>query len=150
MMPVQMCVDGANYLVHVWDTAGTPQYQSVVPMFCRDTNIALLVFDVTKKSTFDKILSWYDFVRGNSYPYFILIGNKIDLEEREVSKQAAIELAEELKADYYETSSATREGIEDMKKGICQAIVTVNSTCIVSKPTSRIKTQTLQNESKCC
>lgn len=79
MTPIQLKIDDTNYLVHVWDTAGTPQYRSVVPMFCRDTDIAIIVYDVTNKSSFDKINEWYEFVHKNSDPSFIIVGNKIDL-----------------------------------------------------------------------
>ena len=79
MTPIQLKVDDINYLVHVWDTAGTPQYRSVVPMFCRDTDIAIIVYDVTNKSSFDRINDWYEFVHKNSDPAFIIVGNKIDL-----------------------------------------------------------------------
>lgn len=79
MTPIQLKVDDVNYLVHVWDTAGTPQYRSVVPMFCRDTDIAIIVYDVTNKSSFDRINDWYEFVHKNSDPALIIVGNKIDL-----------------------------------------------------------------------
>ena len=154
MTPIQFKVDDTNYLVHVWDTAGTPQYQSVVPIFCRDTNIAIIVYDVTNKSSFEKINCWYEFVHENSDPSFIIVGNKIDLVygsevsakdksnenvitdtenadqnnsvEREVDKNAAIQLADSLNASYFETSCLTHDGINELKEGVCQIISTID------------------------
>lgn len=46
---VQMLIDGIVHTVNVWDTAGTPQLRALVPMYCRDSDIAAVVFDLTQK-----------------------------------------------------------------------------------------------------
>ena len=187
MTPIQFKVDDVNCLVHVWDTAGTPQYRSVVPMFCRDTDIAIIVYDVTNKSSFDKINDWYEFVHKNSDPSFMIVGNKIDLVygsevqaksqpndgaienddenanpdsrknsttvEREVSKNAAIQLAESLNASYFETSCLTHEGINELKEGVCNIIssldITSSNYAKGRSGSQNIQMQTLQQKKKC-
>lgn len=174
MTPIQLNVDDSPYLIHVWDTAGTPQYRSVVPMFCRDTDIAIIVFDVTNKSSFDKVHEWYEFVHQNSDPAFILVGNKIDLaygvdgggstdenlndgsEHAQISRQvdlnAAKNLAEELKAPYFETSCLTKDGIEDLKNGVREAISMFDSSrlCYSTGKSSSKNIQTLKQDKSCC
>lgn len=123
MSPVQIPVDGVNYSFHVWDTAGTPQFRSVVPMYCRKAVIALIVFDITNKASFDTISEWYHFVKENANPIFILIGNKIDQPElRQVQRFEAEQLADDLlKCQYVEVSALTSEGISLFSELVVEA-----------------------------
>lgn len=59
---VPLMVDGNVQTFNIWDTAGTPQFRSVVPMYCRQAAIAVIVFDLTQPGTFDAVRTWYDFV----------------------------------------------------------------------------------------
>lgn len=119
MTPIQMNVDEQTHAMHVWDTAGTPQYQSVVPLFSRDSDIALVVYDVTKTESFEKLNDWIRHVRENAEPYFIILGNKIDkCDERNVEKQVAEDFAKSVGAVYHEVSASTGEGFNEMKESI--------------------------------
>ena len=42
----------------MWDTAGQERFRSMAPMYYRNANAALLVFDITQQSTFTSIKSW--------------------------------------------------------------------------------------------
>lgn len=76
--------------LEIWDTAGQERYRSLAPMYFRNTDIALVVFDVTKPESLRKAQSWIDEL--NSYVeedrrdemHIKLIGNKIDLEHAKV------------------------------------------------------------------
>ncbi|KAH0787229.1 ras-related protein Rab-22A-like [Histomonas meleagridis] len=113
MSPMEINVDGNPQLFHVWDTAGTPQFRSVVPMYCRQAAIAIIVFDITKRNTFEKIPEWVSFVRENASPVFVLVGNKIDLEdERDVQKAEEEQTAESIGCKCVEVSACTNEGMK--------------------------------------
>ena len=74
-----------------------------------------MVFDITKKETFDLINYWEDFIKKNSKPNIgkILFGNKLDLEnEREVEYEEGKNLANKLNCEYYEGSAKTGDIFE--------------------------------------
>jgi small GTP-binding protein len=148
LLTVELTVNGKSQAFNIWDTAGTPQFRSVVPMYCRQAAIAIIVFDLTSLSTFEKVRSWHEFVRETAEPVFLLVGNKLDLgEDREVDFDAAKDLAAELECQYVEMSASTREGIEDF-------VTAVNKCARESVGKSVVRTaQTIvpqENEGKCC
>lgn len=99
----------------IWDLAGQAQFQRVRQSYLANARAGILVYDVTRKETYDKIKDWYDEIKSNTKEIsMILVGNKIDLvEDREVSTEEGKELAEELNLSYIETSAKTGENIED-------------------------------------
>lgn len=68
-------------LYEIWDTAGQERYSMMCPMYYRDADIALMVFDVNRLDSFDKVVKNIDEVRqkGAQKTKFIIIGNKLDL-----------------------------------------------------------------------
>jgi GTPase SAR1 and related small G proteins len=52
------------YCYQVWDTAGQERFRSMAPMYYRNANAALLVFDITQYHSFAAIKTW---VKGNFY-----------------------------------------------------------------------------------
>lgn len=68
------------------DTAGMEQYKSMAPVFYKQSEAAILVYDVTKKDSFDDLQEWYDRYREHKLTEpLIIVGNKIDLDEREIT-----------------------------------------------------------------
>ena len=65
----------------IWDTAGQERYRSLTKMYFKGASIALIVYDITKKKTFDEIQNyWMNIVKENGPKDIIiyLIGNKLD------------------------------------------------------------------------
>lgn len=75
----------------IWDTAGQERFQSLGVAFYRGADCCVLVFDVTQPSTFKTLDSWRDEFLIQASPRdpenfpFVVLGNKIDLENRAVS-----------------------------------------------------------------
>lgn len=69
--------------LQIWDTAGQESFRSITRSYYRGAVVALLVFDVTKRETFETLDSWLRETRNNSNGTItiVLIGNKIDLEQ---------------------------------------------------------------------
>lgn len=99
----------------IWDLAGQQQFARVRQSYLANARAGILVYDVTRKKTYEKVKDWFDEIKKNTKEIsMILVGNKIDLvEEREVSTEEGRELAEELSLSYIETSAKTGENIED-------------------------------------
>lgn len=75
-----------NIQLNMWDTAGQERFESLMPMYYRDTDIALVVFDVGEMHTLDKAIEWINKLYKelskpiDQYnPIIVLIGNKIDM-----------------------------------------------------------------------
>jgi len=102
----------------MWDLAGQEKYQVVRSMYFQGCQGALLVYDVTRYSTFDSINSkWLrDFKKYvKKEGAYILIGNKSDLtDQRTVTEERGKEVANKIKASHFiETSAKMGENIEE-------------------------------------
>jgi Ras-related protein Rab-5C len=137
---VQLLVHGSPQTFNIWDTAGTPEFRSVVPMYCRQAAVAVIVFDLTASSTFQKCGAWHEFVKETAEPGFLLVGNKLDLGDlREVDFEEAQELARMLGCKYVEVSACTRQGIDDFEEAVREV---AEASIGPLKPTARILQET--------
>ena len=102
--------------IQIWDTAGQEAFQAITRTYYKGAIGALLVYDITRKETFDHIRKWYDEVKlnGSKDICCILIGNKKDLEEqRQVKYEEGKRLAEENNLLFLETSAKTSENVQE-------------------------------------
>ena len=107
--------DDKTYQIHLWDTAGQEKYRCVNKIFIKDSHIAILVYDITKRKTFQELDYWVNYTQEilGKDVVFGLAGNKIDLfdkndieeEGKIVTKQEGMEYAEEIGASFKETSA---------------------------------------------
>ncbi|KAK1724454.1 ras family protein [Colletotrichum acutatum] len=108
----------------LWDTAGQETYKSVTRSYFRGASGALLVFDLSRKQTFQHVTDWLNDLRQIAEPdiVVILVGNKADLTQgedgdgnnkREVTKVEAEEWAKRNGVfEYVETSAKSGENVE--------------------------------------
>ena len=76
--------------LQIWDTCGQEIYRSLISNFYRNSSLAIMVYSVTDRKSFENLDLWYKELRTNSTSQInvFLIGNKIDLEEeREVKTE---------------------------------------------------------------
>lgn len=95
-----------------WDLSGQPAFDKVRSLFYEGAHAVMYVLDVSRKSTALSLPSWVKEVKKilpNSPA--LLIGNKIDLEHREVSDDVGLQFADKLHAPYFPTSALTTEGV---------------------------------------
>jgi small GTP-binding protein len=109
----QVVIDQVSYPIQFWDTAGQEIYQSMVPIYARGASGAMVVFDLTRRSTFESIDTWVRFA-SNPQTALILIGNKSDLEKLiQVSVDEAREAADRFHCPFFCTSAQTGLGVDD-------------------------------------
>ncbi|KAJ8320914.1 hypothetical protein KUTeg_002501 [Tegillarca granosa] len=117
---------GKKIIFQIWDTAGQERFRSLVPMYLRDTGIALLVYDVTDMASFHHVREWLKELR-NSAPedaILTLVGNKIDLlSKKKVHSKEAEDFACEKGMKFYETSAKTGENIEALFNDLAYSIL---------------------------
>ncbi|OHT12441.1 Ras-related protein Rab-22A [Tritrichomonas foetus] len=147
--------DNENYTLHFWDTAGQEVYRSTMPLYCRSTSSAIVVFDITSRKSFESLACWIDLLKdtaGDDVP-FIIVGNKCDLEQsdRDVSYEEAFEFAKKYETINYETSAITGKNVEEMFIHISHLAIKRKIT--VSESETKVidlKPAKASNEKKCC
>jgi Ras-related protein Rab-11A len=108
-------VEGRVIKAQIWDTAGQERYRAITSAYYRGALGAVLVYDVSKPSTFDNIARWLKELRDHADPNIriMLIGNKTDLKHlRAVATEDAQGYAEKEKLSYIETSALDATNVE--------------------------------------
>ena len=108
---------GESIKLSIYDTAGQERFQNIIKHYYRGANGVLLTFDISNRSSFEKLDFWLNDLKENSDNidelFICLIGNKLDKEDkREVSKEEANKYARENNMPYFEVSAKTGQGIK--------------------------------------
>ena len=95
--------------LQIWDTCGQELYRSLITNFYRSSSLAIVVYAINSKNSFNQIDIWLKELRMHSNPdaKVFLIGNKVDLEsERQVSKEEGLEYSKKNNMSYFTEASA--------------------------------------------
>jgi len=109
-------IDNKQIKLQIWDTAGQESFRSITRSYYRGAAGALLVYDITRRETFNHLTRWLEEARQNSNQNMVimLIGNKSDLEHRrQVSREEGEKFAREHGLIFLETSAKTAQNVED-------------------------------------
>jgi Ras-related protein Rab-11A len=113
-----VCDNNRTLKLEIWDTAGQERYRSLTTMFYKDANAAVLVYDITRKDSFEQLKEyWTKQVKENSPSDTILAicGNKSDLVEKEdVNEGTARQFAQSLGAIFVSTSAKSIEQVNNL------------------------------------
>merc|ERR1719270_304071 len=109
-------IDERQIKLQIWDTAGRESFRSITRSYYRGAAGALLVYDITRRETFNHLTRWLEEARQNSHQNMVimLIGNKSDLENRrQVSTEEGEAFAQKHGLMFLETSAKTAENVEE-------------------------------------
>ncbi|GAH49456.1 unnamed protein product, partial [marine sediment metagenome] len=123
--PIELEEKNATVALMFWIIAGQPQFYMLHRPYYNGADGIVLMFDITRSSTFSNINNWYSSAvkYGLSGVPRILIGNKADLkEERKIILPMAEHLSEKLNAPYFETSALTGKNIKVVFQKIAELI----------------------------
>ena len=100
-------VNGLKIKLQIWDTCGQEMYRSLVQGFYRNTSLAVIVYDVSSKESFEGLELWIRDIQQHTEPNLpiFIIGNKIDLEAN-VSEDDAQMFANSNRVKYFNQCSA--------------------------------------------
>ena len=110
-------INGTNVRLLLYDTAGQEKFKSLIPMYIRDANIIIVVYDITSKDSFVHTDHWVNETKDlkREDAIFVLVGNKIDLEDKRVLETKEAEnFANEKGFLFYEVSAKTGQGIQEL------------------------------------
>ena len=108
--------NGKEIKLILWDTAGQERFHSVALKSIKTVHGVAIVFDLTKKESFNNVSNWLDDIKENLNDVSIVIfGNKCDLDKStwEVKKEEIQKFVEEKKLLYFETSAKDNVGIKE-------------------------------------
>jgi len=110
-------IDGQRVTLAIWDTAGQERFHALGPIYYRDSNGALLVYDITDMDSFVRVQNWVKELRkmlGTSVALAIA-GNKCDLERnRVVAQDKAESYAESVGATHFHTSAKLNKNVNEL------------------------------------
>ena len=104
-------------ILDIWDTAGQEVYRSFVKLFYKESKIAILVYDISDRKSFDELKKyWFNEIKEFSKDIIIgIAGNKSDLiDKEEVNEDEARKFAKEINASFRLTSALSNIGIEEL------------------------------------
>lgn len=147
-----MDVEGCKIKFQLWDTCGQERFKSMTQTYVRNSELVLLVFDITDYASFESIDYWLKYIDdmpGVQPITKVIIGNKTDLEnKREVPQVEAEEFAKAHGCDYYETCKFN-SNIELVFQDLCIKLHELMQTKIRGQEQIRINDNNTNNKS-CC
>lgn len=129
-----MSIDGETTKLNIWDTAGQERFRTISRTYFRNAVGAILVFALDSSDSFEELHAWMSDLHELAVPNaaILLVGNKSDIPDRQISAQEAESFAERHGVSYLETSALdgtnihesflrlTREIREKVKRGLIQ------------------------------
>ena len=113
----------------IWDTAGEERFRAMTKSFFSGAQGAIIVFDLTKVESFNKLQLWIDMINDYAPQNIMinLVGNKSDKhEERTVSTDSAMKFAQEHDINYFETSACDGTNVSMVFENLTEKMVNAN------------------------
>ena len=111
-------IEGEKLKLEIWDTVGQEQYRAVNKIFIKNAQIALIVYDITNRKSFENLNNWYNLIFEINKDSNVIVGvtgNKTDLYENQVvDSEEGKNFADEKKISFFETSAKDYESIENV------------------------------------
>ena len=112
----QTKLHGYDLKMKIWDTAGQERFKSMSVQVIKNSDAVILVYAINDKNTFNALDTWISKLNDTmdiSKKPIIILGNKSDLNEREVSYEEGKKYAESKGYNFYETSAKSGEHVEE-------------------------------------
>jgi small GTP-binding protein len=107
--------------LHLWDTGGQEQFRAMTNLYFRDSDAAIICYDISNAVSFESVNYWAGQMeqncnRGDKNYVLALAGNKCDIDDarKQVTMQDSSELAKSLNSVFYETSAKSGQGVNEL------------------------------------
>ena len=146
-----LMINNKKIKIQIWDTAGQERYRSITSAYYKGAKGALIVYDITRKNTFDNIDKWIADLKlnGDKNICIVILGNKSDLnDQREVNKELGMKKSEMFKTAFMETSALNGENITKAFDEVIQQIYQMNKNSFEENTKKDIDKGVNLNENK--
>jgi small GTP-binding protein len=135
-------IQGVTYRVQIWDTAGQERFRNIVETYYRRAEGIALVYDVTKRDTFDALDRWFGSIiqHANTGIPIIICGNKCD-QESVVPEDEASQYAASKNCEIFITSAKNGQSLKEAFQRLAELIVESNRATpdLASAPVEKTK-----------
>ena len=123
--------ENKNVTIDLWDTTEQEKYHSLPTIYYKNANVVILVYDITKKYTFDEAKNyWYEQIKQNyedNNIIIILVANKNDLyEDQKVLNEEGKEFTKNIGAIFISASAKNNDDINFLFENIAMKILNPN------------------------
>jgi small GTP-binding protein len=142
---------GSQVELQIWDTAGQEKYRALGPLYYRTAVGAVVVYDITRRSSFDNVQRWIASFVGTAGTnvVIIVVGNKSDeTVGRQVTEREALDWCEAHQYDWYETSAKTGSNVQTVFEMLAEKVARLDVTEVL-KGSSDFANQPGPSQ-KCC
>lgn len=115
-------INNKDCRLQLWDTAGQERFRALASTYYRNSNAAIIVFDLSNMESYNNVITWYTTIRKYSNCPLYLVGNKSDSKSRCVTPDMIKHLLE-LFIEYHETSSVRGTGIDHLMNSIASNLI---------------------------
>ena len=151
-------INDLKIFVRVWDTAGQERFNSITSGYLRGLHGCFIVYDVTDRESFEKLNTWIQlYTDFNQYKkrIMIVLGNKIDIENRVVSQEEGNKYCKKKGLKYFETSSRNMKNVNEAFDKMIKKILKSQNVKSFSQITSKIhldddESQTIKKSKRGC
>ncbi|CAI4231251.1 unnamed protein product [Auanema sp. JU1783] len=147
-----MNIDGNRVKLAIWDTAGQERFRTLTPSYYRGAQGVICVFDVTNRSSFERLDHWMtevDTYSTKGEAVKMVVANKIDMPNREVSREEGIKFARRHRTLFVEASAKTNEGVQCAFEELIEKVIQTPGLWDNERPSFRL-TQTQNADSGFC
>jgi len=147
-------IENKSVKLQIWDTAGQESFRSVTSNYYRGSAGALLVYDITRRDTFQHLESWLRELQTHCDPVIMVVGNKADMADdiRQVSSEEGQLFAQQNGLFFNEVSAKDVDKVEDIFMTVAKSAFSqmANTQFQAGAATNISTTPQEKTESKCC
>ena len=145
------CNNNKTLNLEIWDTAGQERYRCVTKMFYKEADVAILVYDITSKSSFEELKNyWVEQVLEASPKniMLVIVANKSDLIDNEqVDEEEARNYAKKVKADFFVISAKENNSVNELFKSIAKKYSGAKSVEVIEENDDIMSFRKIRKES---
>ena len=157
----QIKMNNKSIKLQIWDTAGQERFKNITKSYFHSSDGFIVGYDITSRLSFTNVSTWLKEINDNAPEEIqkILIGNKCDLNEREVTTEEGKKLAEENGMKFFETSAKNDINVKETFEAITKDILDAQykeegdvnrNSLVIDRKTEKKKDEEKEKKKGCC